>query len=279
MTGFFWLASYPKSGNTWLRLALSSVQNDGAAIDFTDQNSFAHITANRRLFDSLLGVESSDLTQEEIQCLRPRTYEIQAAEGKEPIFNKVHDAWHLTPAGEPLFPPAVTLGSLYILRDPRDVAVSFAAHQNSTIDDVIGQMGDPSALLSRQTKQLRDQLPQFLGSWSFHVTGWLTAGGARPPLLIQYESMLADPRATLRRVLTYLEWDPPQAVIDRAVAATAFGALRAAEEANGFREKPSAANRFFRRGIAGGWRDSLTDAQRARIEADHGDVMRRFGYL
>lgn len=279
MTGFFWLASYPKSGNTWLRLALSSVQNGGAPVDFSGENDLAPIAGSRRLFDAFLGLESSDLTQQEILCLRPRLYELQAAEATDPLYNKVHDAWHLTPTGEPLFPPAVTLGSVYILRDPRDVAVSFAAHQSNTIDQTITQMADPTTLLSRQIKRLPDQLPQFLGSWSFHVTSWLATSMPRPPLLLRYEDMLADPGQMLHRVLAYLGWQVPEAVIDRAVAATGFTALRAAEEAHGFREKPGKTDRFFRRGIAGGWRDSLTDAQRARIETDHGDVMRRFGYL
>ncbi len=279
MTGFYWLASYPKSGNTWLRLALTSVQNDGAPVNFIGPNDFIPIASSRRVFDSLLNVESSDLTPAEIEYLRPRMYELQAAEAEAPLFNKVHDAWRLTAAGEPIFPAAVTLGSLYIVRDPRDIAVSFAAHQNRTIDETIAQMGDPSACLSRQIKRLPDQLPQVLGSWSFHVTSWLTAPGVRAPLILRYEDMLADAPGMLRQVLAYLSWAPPDATVDRAIAATGFKALRAAEDTYGFREKPNTANRFFRRGIAGGWRDSLSDAQAARIEADHGDVMRRFGYL
>lgn len=279
MTGFYWLASYPKSGNTWLRLALSSVRKSGASVDFTDRDYFAPITAGRRRFDTLLGLASSDLTPEEICNLRPRVYELHAKEALEPIFNKVHDGYHMTHAGEPLFPPALTLGSIYLLRDPRDIAVSLAAHIGRSIDDTITLMNDPAAALGRQIQRVSDQLPQSLGTWSTHVTGWLAARGARPPLLLRYEAMLDNPDGELRRALAYIGWDVPDAVIDRAVAATRFDALQTAETRDGFHEKPPVADRFFRRGKAGGWRDSLTDAQCARIEADHGGVMRQLGYL
>ncbi len=281
MTGFFWLASYPKSGNTWLRLALWSVQNGGAPVDFADRLEFAPLASSRRRFDKLLGIESSDLTPAEILRLRPRSYELQVAEAQAagPIFCKVHDAWHLTPSGEPLFPPGVTLGSVYILRDPRDIAVSFAAHQGRAIEQVIDQMNDPTATLSRQTERLPEQLPERLGSWSFHVSSWIAAGGIQPPLILHYEAMLQEPARELRRVLAYIGWTPSDAVVDAAIRATRFCELQAAEDRQGFNERPATATRFFRSGIAGGWRAALSEAQRARIEADHGDLMRRMGYL
>ena len=51
----------------------------------------------------------------------------------------------MTPAGEPLFPTAVTRGAVYIVRDPRAVAVSFANHLAETIDETIVRMDDPAA--------------------------------------------------------------------------------------------------------------------------------------
>jgi hypothetical protein len=64
------------------------------------------------------------------------------------------------------------------------------------------------------------------------------------------------------------------------VAFSAFGVLRAQEQAQGFIEQPArSSGPFFRAGAVGQWRTVLTRAQVARIERHHGEVMRRFGYL
>jgi len=51
------------------------------------------------------------------------------------------------------------------------------------------------------------------------------------------------------------------------------------EEEKGFRERPQHAERFFRQGRSGDWRDKLTPEQIKRIVSEHKTVMRRFGYL
>ncbi|MFD2264705.1 sulfotransferase domain-containing protein [Lacibacterium aquatile] len=278
MSGFFWLASYPKSGNTWLRLALLCLKQ-GKPMDFASRPSFAPIAANRHAFDVSLGVASSDLTPAEIAILRPRSYEEQARDTREPLFCKVHDAWQITPAGEPLFPPAVTLGSLHIVRDPRDVAISWAHHAGITVDAAITHLSNPQASLAQQSNKLADQLPQHLGSWSEHVASWLDAPGIQPSLLVRYEDMHTDAPSELRRVVDYIGWSAPPTAITEALAATRFDRLRAAEDDKGFLERPKTAERFFRQGRAGGWRSVLTSEQAMLIEENHGPMMRRLGYL
>ena len=277
MSGFHWLASYPKSGNTWLRLALHSLSRGGTPPDFAGPVDFASIASARSVYDACLDVESSDLTQEETANLRPRLYEAQARDAAEPLLRKVHDAWILTPAGEPLFPPAVTLGTIYIARDPRDVAVSLAHHRAIPLDEAVAFMGDPDAAFSPNLRRCSRQFLQRLLTWSGHAASWLDAP-APAPLLLRYEDMLADPALALVRAARHLGREAPEDAVRRAVEATRFDALRAAEERSGFRGKPPKAGRFFRRGVAGGWRDALTAAQAARIERDHGAVMARLGY-
>lgn len=277
MSGFFWLASYPKSGNTWLRLALQSVQRGGEAPDFSEKAGFAPIASARQSFDDSLGVESSDLTDEEILLLRPRFYETQAAQAAAPLLRKVHDAWILTPAGEPLFPPAVTLGTVYLVRDPRDIVASLANHNGTSLDEAVASLGNPATIIGHTDSRLAEQLAQRLLSWSGHVSSWLDSPVA--PLMLRYEDMLAKPQAVLRRVVDFLGWQAEDAVLARALTATRFEALRAAEDQHGFRERTYRSHRFFRRGQSGGWQHELDAAQVARIEADHGAVMRRLGYL
>jgi aryl sulfotransferase len=278
MSGFYWLASYPKSGSTWLRLALRSLERGGAAADFSDQSVFAPVLTHRSLFDAMLAVESSDLTDEEIVALRPRMHETVAGAADKPLIRKVHDAWCRTSQGEPLFSPALTLGTVYIARDPRDVAVSYAHHAAIPIDDAIAFLADPEAALPQKRDRNWVQLRQHLSSWSDHVAGWLDRSGLAATL-IRYEDMRHDPAFALEQAARCLGWTVVPEALGKAVDATRFEALRAEEDRSGFREKPIGLGRFFRRGVAGGWRDSLSAVQVARIERDHGGAMARLGYL
>lgn len=276
MNGYFWLASYPKSGNTWLRLFLASLKAGGRLPDIDGLGLSAH-AASRSEFDWWLDLDSTDLTEDEVLRARPRYYELEARCAEAPMFRKVHDAWSFTSAGEPLFPLAVTLGTLYIVRDPRDVAVSLAHHMAQSVDQAITRMANPKAVMEVAKVRVPVQLPQPLLDWSGHVESWLNAPVRR--LVLRYEDMLAEPMACFGDAARFLGFDASQESIAAAVEAVRFDRLRAAEDVKRFPETPAVADRFFRRGIAGGWRDTLTAGQVARIEADHGTVMRKLGYL
>lgn len=276
MNGFFWIASYPKSGNTWLRLFLESLAAGGKPVDI-NALSICNGAAVRDAFDLILDMASADLTDDEITCARPRQYEIEARQAAAPLLRKVHDGWRMTPAGEPLFPVDLTLGAVYIMRDPRDVAVSLAHHMNQTIDKTITRMHNPLSVMEFARWRMPRQLPQFLGSWSQHVESWLDAPVKVLP--VTYEAMLTEPATTFGEIARFLGFEITSDMLESAIEAVRFNRLRAAEEVNGFAEKQPQTDCFFRRGIAGGWRDSLNSAQIARIEADHGPMMRRLGYL
>lgn len=276
MKRYFWLASYPKSGNTWLRLFLGSLSHGGATPDINAM-AFGGDAAFRDAFERLLDIESNDLTDAEITLARPRLYELEAQAANAPLLRKVHDAWELTPAGEPIFPVELTLGVIYLVRDPRDVAVSLAHHMRQGVDQTIERMDNPQAMMSMSPRFIPRQLPQRITSWSGHVASWLEAPVER--LLLRYEDMLSHPRENLGAAARFLGIDADEDTINAAVEAVAFERLRTAEKTNGFIEAPPGVESFFRRGIAGGWRESLTPKQIKRIETDHAGMMRQLNYL
>lgn len=277
MSCYHWLASYPKSGNTWLRLALASLSKGGVAPDFSSAELFAPIACDRAAMDEIADVDSAALTPAEEEAARPEFFRLEAAWLGRPQLRKVHDAWTRTASGEPLFPLEVTAGAVYLVRDPRDVAVSLAHHHSTSIDATIAFMSDPDATLARGIHYGSPQLRQRLLSWSGHVRSWLDA--PLTTLMLRYEDMLRDPAGALRRVADHLSWSVSPEAIVAAVAATRFDALQAAEVRHGFRERTRPEVPFFRRGVAGGWRDALIPAQRRRIEADHREVMAALDYL
>lgn len=291
MTRRIWLASYPKSGNTWLRMLIANLAaKDDQPVGINDLSATGNIASARGPFDDLLLIDSGLLTHDEADCLRPRVYE-ELARGtadderdprKTPPdvhFVKVHDAYTLTPLGEPLLAGARGAdGAIVIVRDPRDVAPSLASHRNTGIDDTIAFMNDRNAEISANTSKQDSQFRQKLPGWSAHVASWLDQADI-PVHVVRYEDLQIDTAAVLRRALQFAGQPATDDDICRAVRFADFARLRQQEEENGFREAPRQAGaRFFRRGEAGAWRDELTPDQAARIEADHASMMRRLGY-
>ncbi len=273
--GIWWLASYPKSGNTWLRAILATLVS-GKPVDINAMAFLGPNASSRSLFDRALGIDSASLSHEQELNLRPRVYEILAGEAGRPLYCKTHDAYRPTPAGEPLFPAAATHGAVYVVRDPRAVAVSSVHFMARPIDETIAVMDSPTAVSAGSTQRLSQHLRQPLLCWCEHVESWLAA--PFPVHLMRYEDMLADPRATVRAMAEFLCLPASEAAIAMAVEATSFSRLQAQERAIGFVESPRHAAAFFREGEADGWRRALTLEEAGRIVAAHGHVMRRLGY-
>ena len=278
MNTIYWLASYPKSGNTWIRVLLSNYLNDGDEPVNINHLNTGQIASNRAIFDELIGIEASDLTQDEIELWRPLVYQRLAQMVDAPYFVKVHDAFIYTQNGQPLFPKNGTAGALYIMRNPLDVAVSFAHHSNVNVRRIIKQMSNPHyAFVPRQIGIIA-QFRQKLLTWGEHVISWVDAPGV-PVQIIRYEDLKNDPETTFEEVVRFFGLEVNAERIQKAVQFSTFDRLATQEQEHQFGEKPSGAKSFFRKGEVGSWAEQLTENQVTQIVADHGDVMRRFGYL
>lgn len=275
MVGIWWLASYPKSGNTWLRAVVATLVT-GRPADINALGFLGPIASDRFRFDDALGLDSAELSLAQQTDLRPRAYEIWAAEAARPLYCKAHDACHPTAAGERLFPAAATQGAVYVVRDPRAVAVSLAHHTGRPLEEEVARLADPAAAIAASGDRMNRQLHQHLGSWSGHVQSWLAA--PFPVHLLRYEDMHADPQTAFAGVAAFLGLPCGPEAVAAAVAATRFDVLRAQELAAGFAERPAASAAFFREGRTDGWRAALNPAQANRIVAAHGATMRRLGY-
>lgn len=280
MSGIYWLSSYPKSGNTWMRVFLNNYwQNPDAPIDINRLERTPLISV-RDFFDDSLIVESGLLTEAEIDALRPLFYRRYAAANNEMSAHlcKIHDAFEYLPDGTPIFPADASAGALYIVRNPLDVAISYAHHNHISIDECIDWMNDPTHALSQFPNLQPPQIHQRMGTWSAHVAGWIEQT-VMPLHIVRYEDMSAAPVETFGAVVRFIGWELDEARLDKAIRFSSFGEMRKQENERGFHEKPRSAANFFRKGKAGDWRETLTPAQIDRIIADHGALMARFGYL
>jgi len=280
MSRMVWLASYPKSGNTWLRIFLENYRADRTAPAGINAVHSVHAVASARvLFDGVVGYESEELDADEVDALRPDLYRYHAQRQQEPIYWKVHDAYTRLPDGRPLFPPEDTKAAVYIVRNPLDVLVSYAHHEaNLDFEQWIAWLGNPELVISESPDRRRSQFRQKLLSWSLHTASWLDRP-AFPVHLLRYEDMQREPEAAFGGVVRFLGLPEDPDRLRRAIAFSRFDEVREQERKTGFREKPVGAKVFFRSGRIGSWRDHLGAEQMRRVVSDHAGAMRRFGYL
>lgn len=275
----FWLASYPKSGNTWTRSfikAVLGIEEDPESDIDINHLATGQIASSREWVSAGLGFDISELSHDEVDNLRPAAYRFLNSRMQEPGYHKVHDAFTLTPKGEPLFPLEATRGALYIVRNPLDVAVSFANHMNSSIDKSLKRMGQADFSLCGQDRCQANQLRQWLFSWSEHVRSWQQSG--LPVKLVRYEDMRQDPLTTFTGIAEFLALPSDEQQVSAALKLCDFERLKEKEQTSGFREKPARANSFFRKGMVGDWKGTLTEEQVAAIISDHRDMMIELGY-
>ena len=273
-----WIASYPKSGNTWVRVFIHNLlrelrgQREGAQ----DINALHEMTARESLaggFIRRLGKPVEEASPREIAEARAIVQaEIVHGEGG-PVFIKTHNAV-ANVEGFPTINFDVTLAAIYIVRNPLDVAVSYAYHSGLTFDPIIAFMAEPSGNLDHDARRIYE----FLGSWSFHAASWMSVPH-RPILLLRYEDMLEAPARSFGRLASFLRLRPDGGQLRRAIEKSSFAELSRQEDMHGFNERPKTAEKFFRSGKAGQWREALSRSQVKAMVCDHGPMMMRFGYL
>jgi hypothetical protein len=276
--GIIWIASYPKSGNTWTRTFLHNLakiqSGEEDPQDINEMNRFSTWEVNKQHYTRILGFEPSNDQRAEIAATRHRVHEFIAESLEGIVFVKTHNAL-VTDRGYSTINIAVTSGAIYIVRNPLDVVISLAHHMGTSVDATINHM----SVENMETSGSDRGVYEVFGSWSQHVWSWTRK--PHPALYVmRYEDILADPAKTFGGLARHLLLDPTRDQLREAIERSSFEKLQAQEKAAGFREKPKQANQnFFREGRVGQWKEVLTPEQIDRIVRDHGEQMRRFAYL
>ncbi len=234
------LVSYPKSGNTWTRFLVGNLVHQ-------EDVTFANIEEIvPDIYQHSLGFFST--------VKRPRI--LKSHEYFDPRYKKV----------------------IYIVRDPRDVAVSYYFHQikfrnidatmaiDAYVDDFVSGESDP------------------FGSWGENVGSWL---GARKNkngfLLVRYEDLLSQPEIELKKIAVFLDIEKTEREFHRAVEMSSLENMKASEIETGDKWKPVEKTRsdmcFVRSGKSGNWKDYLSKRCVNKIENSWRDLMKELGYL
>lgn len=265
------LVSYPKSGNTWTRFLLGNLMNPNERITFAN--------VERKV---------PDIYARSKKALKkvPRPRVIKSHECFDPRYRRV----------------------LYIVRDPRDVAVScyhydrkgrnipdtFPVHEYVTTrfmktDEYFGTWGEHAGswlVNSKNIFQLSRLKNGFLGtpaSWGENVMSWLGARGHdRQFLLVRYEDLLEDTHRETSKIAEFLNLNASPERIAKAVEFSSADNMRILETKQNLQWVTTKESRkdipFVRAARSGEWRKTLPPESVALIEETWGPVMRLLGY-
>ena len=277
MGNIVWLASYPKSGNTWMRAFLSNlIANRAGPLKPDELRNYTDEEAKADRFAELARRPSIGLTVDEIAALRPQVHALIAQRAQGTRLVKTHNMCGSF-NDHPLFNWQVTAGAIYVLRNPLDVVVSMTHHFGLSIGEAIERLGD------ERVATVNDGLfvSHIIGSWSQHVSGW-TDMAARSPdkvLVLRYEDLLEKPAKNFAKAARLIGLGQDKPRIERAMKHASFGTLVALEKREGFVEAVDEKTAFFHKGRANQWREVLSREQVARVVDDHREQMARFKYL
>ena len=272
-----WIASYPKSGNTWVRIFLHNLfremRGETEPQDINALHRFTSWEFGARRYEEVVGKPVSAFASDDVARARMEVQRRLAASRKGPILVKTHLAFGVD-RGFPTINLSATRAAIYLVRNPLDVAISYAHHTGWSIDATIDHMSQPAF----QTPNTDQGVTETMGSWSQHVASWLGIA-QRPIYFVRYEDMVSDPLNTFSNMTKYLGIKSTTQMLYSCIEKSSFEKLQAQEKGKDFIEKPKTAKSFFRGGRIGQWREQLSREQIRLIVNSHAPVMQRMGYL
>ncbi len=242
----------------------------GTAPDINNLRQFTTGDVRKDFYDAALGRPYRTNKAEDWVKVRPAALRLIAASKPNHHFVKTHCA-PVKLYGVDIIPPEVTAAAIYIMRNPFDLAPSFARHQSCDIDTAIDRMTNPDMVMGTP-----EGIYEYLGRWDNHVKTWNIADGL-PLHVVRYEDMLQNPAKVMRKLLQkFLKLPIDNPKLAKALKATSFEALKKQEETLGFTEKPDGMQKFFAKGQSGVWKEDLTPEQVGRIRKEFLPTLQRW---
>ena len=289
-----WLASYPKSGNTWLRSILGQFFEKDLNKDKVFEKS-----KKIRLYPSNIDyLEIDDVFKSKVYLQNQ----------KKEILDKTIINWSLSQSkinfnnktnflkthnklckininGKPYSFTSLdnTIGVIHIVRDPRNVFTSLKNHFGLTDNKtVLKFMLDEDLTIGLD----ENKVPQLLSSWNNHYNSWKKF--PKNNILIKYEDLLFDTKNQILRLVDFVnnfnEISLSDHDLDKILANSSFENLKRLEvkgmfDENSINKSTGERNVFFNMGIKNDWKKLLDKNSRSLIEEKFKDEMTELGYL
>ncbi|HYU47547.1 MAG TPA: sulfotransferase domain-containing protein [Terriglobales bacterium] len=235
------LTSYPRSGNTWTRFLVGNFVNPNEPVTFLNVERL---------------VPDMYKTADWVLRRRPRPRVVKSHESFDARYRRV----------------------IYIVRDPRDVAIS-----NYHWEMKLRSIPEGCPIEEFVPRWMDGNFWRRIGSWADHVNSWLaTRQGHEGFIVMRYEDLQANPQRELARAAQFMGMDPDGQRINRAIELSSAANMRKMEETQGKKWVATVHTRsdkpFVRKASSGGWRTALPEKTVVYMEAHWGPIMKQLGY-
>ena len=274
MGSILWLASYPKSGNTWVRAFIHNLFTDARTpFDINEMSQLTHGDSNAKWFFDNDGCDPTQLSDKEIGSRRFLAHQRMSDTSVDSVLVKTHNAM-VEDGGKPMISNELTGAAIYIVRNPLDVVVSYADHLGVSIEKMIEGM----ATKNFRSPASNTHVPEIYCDWSTHVKSWTQID--TPALhIVKYEDMKLNPNRTFSSIANFMGLTPSRDRLRRAIKFSSFKVLQSQEKRRGFIERTPVQKSFFRKGSINGWRTTLSKQEVKKITEFHKEQMERFDYI
>ena len=277
-----WLASYPKSGNTWVRSIITSLlySEDGnfdfsliGKIDqFPEKKYFKNLIKDFKDFHEIF---RNWIIAQDIINLDGKIKIFKTHQGKYTIKNN-----NFTNNDN-------TLAVIYIVRDPRTLVRSISNHYTFTIEEAFDFLIHPQLMGDGKSfEEKKDGIYNILGKWDEHYRSWTT--DKNNLLLIKYEDLIKDTEVELKKIIKflqkYLTFQVNENKIKNILKTTSFESLKNMEKLGKFKEqvinkKDGKKVNFFNLGPQNIWQENLEKEIVLKIEKNFYNTMKELKYL
>ena len=273
------ISSYPKSGNTWLRCIISSIlNNQNGKFNFNDLNKTGLFSRESHFthFKDLEYQENGNLNFNFVSNNWIKAQQKINEESKDVRFFKTHSIREIS--NKYFTDQTVCLGFIYVVRDPRDVAISYTHHCGGDLNVAIETM-----LYNNKNYASHHKTNELISTWKQHLSSWDKFNSV-PRLFIKYEDMLDNTKKILLHIinfinsLTNLSIKKNNDFLENILNTTSFNYLQLLEKNIGFNEATNN-SLFFRKGISNQWKTVLSQNQKYLMQNELEIPMKQLGYL
>ena len=277
-----WIASYPKSGNTWLRAMLSAFfySNDGN-FSFELLDNIKEFPKHSEYLNKIsAGKNLVEIAKEWI----PAQTMLNSKLRTQTMFLKTHSAI-CSIDGSDFTDEKNTLAALYIVRDPRNVVSSLSNHFNLSIEKSLELIVDKNKIISNPTDKNKNIGLTVLSNWKTNYQSWRDWKSVKVKI-IKYEDLIYSSKNTFINILNFLKEfikiEFNENKIKNVIQSTEFKRLKSFEQKYGFKESAAMFDRtksFFNLGPHNDWKKILDKKTSEKICEYFKDEMKELGYI
>tara|TARA_B100000902_G_scaffold365892_1_gene387206 strand:+ start:9372 stop:10214 length:843 start_codon:yes stop_codon:yes gene_type:complete len=275
-----WIASYPKSGNTWIRTFLTAYYFCEKGIFDINKLNFIQDYPNKQFFRN--EVKEGEIHKHWDQSQK------DIISDKKIKFLKTHNSL-IKAFGNDFTSPKYSLGVIYIIRDPRNVITSVKNHNDfDTYEKALKFMQNENTVISDYKHLNNHAKTNIINSWRINYQSWLNDNRYRR-MTIKYEDLIENPKQTLRDLIIFVNTicrfnnNVDSEKMENAIKSTTFEKLQNLEDSGKFSEnvfstKDNKKIQFFYLGPKNNWKEKLDNQLIDKMNSYYKEDLKKFNY-